>query len=495
MIDLLLLNGTIITMDEDRRIINNGAVAIRDSRIVDIGDSDELSTKYIDASQIIDCKHKLILPGFIDVHAHAGHSLFKALAYDSISYWMPIMTETYHNQTTDDFWYYEAKLAALERLKFGVTCGLSVMSNSQRSDSHEICVNHAKGYSEIGVRDIIAVGPSNPPYPRKFSRIINGKKTEKYFSFEEIMEQAEQSISATNHSHNDTVRAFISPFVLVTSVNPSSMTDPDMATQLTKHDRLMMQRVREIAKKYNTRIHTEAFGGMIHMAAGDENALLGPDVHIQHCTGISYDEARILAETGTHVSSSPSAGQLINRCPVVELIEFGANVAISTDGNSPAVSFDMLNAARKTQLVHQGALRDRYYMPPGKLLEMITIDAAKAIGWDHEIGSIEIGKKADVITINMHQAHLYPNNMPVHKLILYANGHDVYDVIMNGKVKMLNRIVLSVNEFDVIEEANEEAIRTIERADLSKYLEPCDTFWKSTRMYLNQNRFEKTNRE
>lgn len=490
MIDLLLINGTVITVDGDRRVIENGAVAVENSRIKHIGKTEELLKRHEDAKEIINCKNKLILPGFIDVHGHAGHSMFKALAYDTMSYWMPIMTETYHNNTTDEFWYKEGKLAALERLKFGVTCGLSVISNSQRSDDPIFSINHAKGYGEVGVREIIAVGPSNPPYPRKFTRIVNGKKIEKLVSFDEMLEGAERAIRATNHIYNDTIRAFISPFVLVSSVNQSGLTAPDIATNLTKQDKYMTKRVREIASKYNTRIHTEAFGGMIRLAATDENALLGADVHLQHCTGISFDEAMILAETGTHVCSAPSAGQLINRCPVPELIELGTNVAISTDGSSPAVSFDLLNAAKKTQLTQQGALQDRFYLPPGKLLEMITIDAAKAIGWDDEIGSLEVGKKADIITVDMHQAHLSPNFMPVHKLILYASGQDVDNVIVNGEIRMRDRKVMTVNEYELIEEATEEAFETIDRAGLKKYMEPSDTFWGNSRNYINKNRFE-----
>lgn len=114
---------------------------------------------------------------------------------------------------------------------------------------------------------------------------------------------------------------------------------------------------------------------MIHLAIQDkENALLGPDVHLQHCRGVSFDEARILAETGTNVSASPGFGQVHARTPITELLEMGATVAISTDGTSPSTSFDMFQAMRKTQFVHRNALRDYYYLPPGKLLEMITID-------------------------------------------------------------------------------------------------------------------------
>jgi cytosine/adenosine deaminase-related metal-dependent hydrolase len=491
MIDILLINGTVITMDNSRRIIENGAVAVKGDRIHEVGSAKELKEKYEKgAKKVIDCYKKLILPGFIDTHSHAGHCMFKSLAYDTSSYWMPIMMELYHHNTTDEFWYKDGKLAALERLKFGVTCGVSMISNAQRSDNAVFPVNHGKGYAEVGVREVLAVGPSNPPFPRPFSRLLNGKWIKTEYTFDELMDGTEETIKQANHMADDLIRVFVAPFVMVTSVNQSNQTAPDVAANLSKHDRYMTAKVREMAKKYNTRIHTEAFGGMIRLAATDENALLGPDVHVQHCRGISTDEIRILAETKTHVSSSPSAAQIFNRCPVPELMEFGANVAISTDGTSPGVSFDMLIAAKNTRMLHQGFLHNTYYLPQGKLLEMITIDAAKAIGWDDELGSIEVGKKADIITVNMNQPHLTPDFMPVHKLLIFGTGQDVDNTIINGKLLMENRRVLSVDEFDVIKEAEEESLATIDRAGARKYMEPCDTFWGNTRAYVNENRYE-----
>lgn len=476
-------------MDPGRRILEDGAVAIEGDRIAAVGLTEELEKKYPDAKKVINCEKKLILPGLIDVHSHAGHCMLKGLAYDTLSYWMPILTNIYHHNTTDEFWYKEGKLAALERLKFGVTCGVSVMSNAQRSDDPVFAVNHARGYGEMGIREIVAVGPSNPPYPRSFTRLENGVRKEKGFTLDELLEGAEKAIQAVNHTFDDRIRAFIAPFVLVGSVDGSNLTPPDAAAELTDTDRYMMRRVREIAKKHKTRIHTEAFGGMIRLAEKDPNALFGPDVHLHHCLGLSMDEMKILAETNTNVSSSPGAFQLMNRCPVPELVEMGVNVAIATDGTSPGMSFDLLMAARKLQLAHQVALRDRFSLPLGKTLEMITIDAAKAIGWDDEIGSLEAGKKADIITVNMNQPHLTPSFMPVHKLMLYAAGQDVDHTIVNGRLLMENRRVISVDEEAVIDEAQKESLETIRRAGAEKFLEPCDTFWGHARMYCDRKRY------
>lgn len=487
---MILAHGTVVTMDERRRIIEDGAVALEGDRISQVGTAAEVLPQYPNADKILDCSGQLVLPGFIDAHSHAGHCMNKALAYDCSTFWMPIMTRLYHCFTKPEYWYLEGRLAALERLKGGVTCSVSAISNSQRCDDPRICVEHARGYAEIGVRGVEAVGPSNPPFPHHYRQYINGEWVDKELSFDEQMEKTEEAIELVNHSHNDLIRGYVAPFVLISSVNGSSPTVPDEAVAPTEQDRKLMKAVRAVARRQHTRIHTEAFGGMIRLAAMCDDALLGDDVHIQHCRGISFDEAQILAKTGTHVTSAPGASQLTARCPIPELLEMGANVCITTDGTSPGVSFDLLQAARKTQMLQQGALHDGFYLPLGKLLEMITIDAAEAIGRKDDLGSLEVGKKADVITVNMRQPHLAPNFMPVHKLMLYATAQDVDTTIVDGKLLMRGRKVFTCDEEEVMSSAEKESMDTIRRAGYEKYLQPCDTFWGNARMYNFTRRFD-----
>jgi cytosine/adenosine deaminase-related metal-dependent hydrolase len=238
-----------------------------------------------------------------------------------------------------------------------------------------------------------------------------------------------------------------------------------------------MRSVRELAARHGTRIHTEAFGGMIRLAARDEYALLGDDVHIQHCTGISFEEAQILVDTKTHVASAPGYGHANGRCPIPELLRLGANVSITTDGNSPSVSFDMFQAMRKTQLIQQIILKDPFLLPPGKLLEMVTINPARAMGMDAALGSLEPGKKADVIVLDMWQPHLVPNFMPVHRTVYEAVGHDVVTVLVDGKFVMRNRNPVCVDEQEVLESGQEEALKLVARAGLERHLVPPKTFW------------------
>ena len=469
MIDLLLSGGTVVSMDTERRVIDDGSVAIDAGRIVGVGPSDVLRREF-DARETVDCRGRAILPGLIDVHGHGGHSLMKTIGSDTPSVWMRIITPVYFHFVTAEFWYVDGLLSALERLRFGVTCGVSVMGSQPRSDDPRFGMNHARAYSEVGVREIVCVGPCAPPWPHPVSRWDTGQREPFDVSFDEAIAGAEAVIETWNHGADDRIRVFVTPFTIVTSVDPSHPTPADLATALTPHDRLQARRVRDVATRYATRIHSDAFGGMVRMAVQDDAALLGPDVHLQHCLALSLDEVRILAETGTHVGHAPSPGQMNGRCPVPEMLEAGVNVAISTDGTSPKTSFDLFQAIRKAQLIHQLHFRDPFLLPAGKLLEMITIDAARALGWDDELGSLEVGKKADVILVNLRQPHLSPNLMVVHRLVYEAVGNDVESVLVDGRFVMRDRRVLTVDESAVFDAADEQVQATIARAGLQQHI-------------------------
>jgi 5-methylthioadenosine/S-adenosylhomocysteine deaminase len=469
LIDLLLSGGTVVTIDPERRIVEDGAVAIDGGRIVAVGPSDELEQRYR-ARERIECRGKAVLPGLIDAHGHGGHSLLKTIGADTPSLWMRIVTPTYFHFTTPDYWYADGLVSALERLRFGVTCGVSVMGSMPRSDDPRIGGNHAKAYAEVGVREVVCVGPCAPPWPHPVSTWNSGTREERLVSFDQVMAGAEAVVESWNHAAADRIRVFITPFTIVTSVDPSNPTPSDLATSLTDHDRFQARRVREIAARWKTRIHSDAFAGMVRMAARDEWALLGPDVHIQHLRGISLDEVEVLAATGTHAAHAASSGQANGRCPLPELMQAGVNVAITTDGTSPKVSFDLFQAMRRAQLVHQLMSRDMFLLPPGKLLEMVTIDAARALGWDDEIGSLEVGKKADVIVVDLRQPHLTPNFMVVHRLVYEAVGNDVETVIVDGRVLLRERKVLTVDEAGALDLGQEESLKLIERAGLQRHI-------------------------
>lgn len=451
----LLIHGDVVTMNARFECIEDGAVLIKGKRIEAVGKtSDLLALVGEEEVERIDCSGKMILPGLIDAHTHAGHCLNRSLGLDSRTRWMDYLTKIYHHSTTPDYWYAEGRLAALERLKAGITCGVSVISNAARCDDPRIVVEHVRGHAEVGTRENPAIGPSNPPYPRAFAQEENGRLVEKRFTFDELMAKAEEAIELVNGSHDGLIGAFAAPFVMVSSIEGSKATPADLACRLTDQDRHMMKAIRDVARRQHVRIHTEAFGGMIRLAAQADDPLLGPDVHVQHCKGISFREAMILAETKTNVTTTPAWHQLQMRCPVPKLIELGANVAVTTDGTAPAMPFDLFRAAR-------------------------------AIGREADLGSLEVGKLADITTIKTTSPHLMPRLMPIHQLMLYGTPGDVADVFVAGRALMREHKVLTVSEADVFECAQAASLEAVRRAGYERLLKPADNFWTGAQSHLS----------
>ncbi|MFJ5956642.1 amidohydrolase family protein [Paenarthrobacter sp. NPDC092416] len=465
-IDLLLVNAdSIITVDQAREVLTGAAIAVDGGRIVDLGTTAEVVEKYV-ARRTIDCTGKVITPGFIDAHGHGGHSLIKTLGSDTPALWMQIVTPFYFHWTSPEYWYWDGLVSSLERLRAGVTCGVSVMGSRPRSDDPRISTEHARAYSEVGIRDVISVGPSGLPLPHPVTQFQDdGSRKYLEVSLEAMMDGTEAVIESCHGSNVGRTSVFLTPFTVVPSLNPSAPSTPDSATRLSPVDLAQSRAVRTLAEKYGLRIHSDAFAGMIRLAAQDEFALLGPDVHLQHLFGISPEEVNILASTGTHVGHAPTGP-----APVLHMMAAGVNVAITSDGTSPRRPFDMIQAARSVQQAHQQGAVDEYALPPGKLLEMITIDAAAALGMDGDIGSIEVGKKADLAVFDFEQAHLTPNWMVVHRLMYEAVGKDVHTVIVDGQVVLENGASSRVDTPAAFSEAGKFALGAIRQAGLEHHL-------------------------
>nr|HMN31210.1 hypothetical protein [Caldilineaceae bacterium] len=254
MIDLLLTRGAVITVDPERRILDDGAVAIDGGRIVAVGPSEELEHTYA-ARKLVNCRYKLVMPGLVDAHGHGGHSLLKTIGADTPNVWMRVVTPVYFHFVSDEFWYVEGLLSALERLRFGVTCGLSVIGSQPRSDDPVFGSNHARAYAEVGLREVVAVGPCAPPWPHSVSRWVNGTRVRQEVSLDQALAGAEAVIERWHHGADDRIRVFITPFTIVPSLLSNGPTPPDVGAVLSAHDREQARRVRLIAQKYGTRIH------------------------------------------------------------------------------------------------------------------------------------------------------------------------------------------------------------------------------------------------
>jgi cytosine/adenosine deaminase-related metal-dependent hydrolase len=479
MASILIEHGTVITMDAERRIIENGAVAIEADRIVDVDTTENVRVRHSGA-KVIDASRKVVMPGLIDTHGHAGHGLVKTVGDHLTGFgWRTLVDHIYFRSASEDFWYAEGLLSAVERLKFGVTCGISMMGSAPRGDDPKYTGQQARAVAEVGIRGIIGVGPPRPPWPQEFCHWRNGKREDRSVTLEESWAATEEAISSWHHSADGRVQVWAS----VSNLIAPSPNDPMYRSENARYAEIYCRELRRIANQHKTGIHTHAYGPTIKHTH-EISDLLGPDVVLAHCTGIAEEEMQILKDTGAHVAHCPRARRIYSfnaRCPVPELIDLGVNVALGTDGSSPDRSFDEFEDLKMAMTLQRLHFKDPWLMPPGKVLEMATIDAAHAVGQADQIGSLEVGKKADLILVNLWKPHLVPNFMSVHRVVYEATGHDVDAVIVDGKLLMEERQVLSVDESEVLSFAQREAEQAIEISGAEPFMQMPERFWGHSR--------------
>lgn len=471
---VLVAGGLVVTMDPDRHVIEGGAVLVEGGRIVAVDDAATLRARHPGTKEI-DATGKAVLPGLIDVHAHAGHTLVKTLGGGDSARWTEAVEAIYPRGATPAFWGADGALAALERLKAGVTTGLSVFgAYGSRTDDAAHAEAHCDSYRRVGVRSVVCPGVSPPPYPNRFARWEGGRSVMEDITLERQLEVCRQLVASQHGAEGGMTRVMLCAPVAF-SGRPG--VTPEMAAMYDDVARQVRALTRELGVGFTQDGHK---GGTVRAAAAA--GLLGPDALLSHCIDLHEDEIRLIAETDTKVAHNPSANfSIIGRCPAIELMESGATVAIASDGTAPDRSFDMFRHMTQAMHYHRRHFRDAKVLPPGKALEMITCDAARALGLQDEIGSLEPGKRADLAIVDLRKPHLWPGDMPLYRLVCFAVGSDVDTVMVGGRVVMQGRRILTVEEDAVLDDATREIGLALDRTRLRGMTATPPGFWKSTR--------------
>ena len=475
--DILITDGTVITMDPGRRVLEHGAIAIVGNRIAAVGTTAELRARF-HARQVIDAHRKVVMPGLIDGHGHAGHELLKSLAADSDD-WDQVVERMYAHAASVDFWKADAMLAGLERLKFGVTTSVNLFGGGDsgyRVDDPKYGDAYLNAVQSIGLRWILGVGPRRGPYPSTYTEWNGEASREIQVPFDRQIEVSEALIRKWNGAADGRVQMAVG--------FPTISPDEKLAGAALAEVKREAQVARALSKRYHTLFLQDGHTRGTVQYANDVLGLLGPDVILSHATRLTDEEIKLIAATGTRISHNPSSVFSMNgRCPVTELIDAGAIVMLGSDGVAPDRSFDMFRHMFQATRYHRYYFHDAKVLPAGKVLEMTTIDAAKALGMEKEIGSLEPGKKADIILVDWFKPHLVPMSMPVYRMVYYATGEDVATVIVDGRILMHDRRVLTADESKVLETAQRESELAVRRAGLP--VDPTalpEGFWGTTRL-------------
>ncbi|MBC8332397.1 MAG: amidohydrolase family protein [Anaerolineae bacterium] len=453
-VDRLLINAIVITMDEDFHQYEPGAVAIADDKIIAVGLEAELKQQYT-AKETVDCGGKVLMPGLVNAHTHVPMTLLRGLADDLrldvwlLGYMMPVEREF----VSPEFVQLGTSLACIELIRSGVTCF---------ADMYYFEEDVAKATAEAGLRALCAQTVLKYPSPDADS-------------YEQSLDAADDFIARwKNHP------------LIVPSVAPHA---PYTCTED------ILQATSAIAVKHDVPLHTHLAETITEVEASKEehgmpvipyvkkHKIFEAKVLAAHCVHVDSGEIHTLHHHGAGVAHNPSSNLKLASgvAPVNDMLEIGVNVGIGTDGPASNNDLDMFEEIRLTALLAKGISGDPTVLPAKTALLMATRLGAQAMHMGEITGSLEPGKRADLILVDISPLHNAPrfhrDPEGIYAQLIYAaKSTDVSDVMVNGQWLMRNRELLTLDEAPLLEQAAEYAqkidafLRQREESVLSKLI-------------------------
>jgi len=430
--DVLIQDGIILTMDERVPILEKGFVAIRNKQITAVGKKTKASSS-IKAKKTIEGAGKVVMPGLINCHTHVAMTLFRGLAEDKpLDQWLrktiwPLEAKLKPNNIYDG-----ALLGCLEMIKSGTTCFADTYFHEDMA---------AKAVDKAGLRAVLAEG------------IIEAGDSTRG---EKMLMNSVRFVKRFNGYADGRVSARLGPHALY-SCTPN-----------------LLRRIREEALrlKVGVQMHLAESLDMVESLKAryglQEAELLdrigffnGVDVLAAHCIHLSDDEMRILARHDVKVVYNPVANMKlgIGAPKIIHFLKLGVTVGLGTDGPASNNSLDMFETMKIASLFQKASYCDPTVLPAETVLRMATIDGARALGMGKQVGSLEVGKRADVIIIDLEKPHLTPSHDLYANIVYSAHGNDVDTVIVDGNILMEKRKVKTLKEEEIMEKA-QRAIKT-----------------------------------
>ena len=427
--DLIVTGGTVVTMNGQRAIFEDGAVVVKGDAITTVGPRAEIESKYL-ASQTIDAKGKLVLPGFINGHTHVPMTLFRGLHDDvTLNDWLyKYIFPAEAKNVNEEFVRWGTRLAAAEQIRAGVTTF---------ADMYYFEDAVAEETKAAGMRGVLGETFIDFPAPDNKSEAEMLAYTEKFLK----------------KWHGDPlIHAAPAPHSIYTC---SRKTLQDAAALARKYHAPILIHTGEMKKEWD---ESQKQNRMSPVQYLDKTGLLGSDIVSAHCIFVDEADRKTLAQRQVGCVHNPSSNMMLASgvSPVAEMRAAGVAVGLGTDG--PAGSNNDLDLMEEMDLAAKLAKITK--MNPLALnakavVEMATIDGARALHMEKEIGSLDPGKKADLILINLDRPHAVPMYDVYAQLAYALKGSDVDTVVIGGRVVMRDRKLLTVNEEQAIAKARE----------------------------------------
>ncbi len=425
----LITDGLVVTMDDAGTIHENGAVAIRDSAIVAVGSTVDVTAQFeTDDAEVIDARGHLVLPGLINTHSHAADTLFRGFVDDlPLEPWLERLWSVESRFVRAETVRAAARLAFVEMIRGGITTALDMFFFANAS---------TESARHVGFR--LATGPTF------FERKVVGTPSAKdsLARCREFLEQYRRD-------------PLIIPCVLAHSTYTVS---PEL-----------LKECRALVEEFDVPFHTHVSETAAEVATVKEMHGTTPPRHLDslglvtaqsvfaHCVHLSQDEIDLFADRGATVAHCPLSNLKLGSgvAPIPSMTKAAVRVTLGTDGPVSGNDLDMWLAMRLTGVLHKGVNHDAAALPAAQVVRFATTDAAAALGLGDKIGSLEAGKRADVILIDLERPHLTPM-YDVYSHLVYAVGRDdVRTVIINGRTIFREGRFTELDEAAVMAEVEE----------------------------------------
>jgi len=428
---ILIKNGTIVTMDAENSIVR-GDLLIRDGRIAAGGE--QSGNK---AEEVIDATGCAVLPGFVQTHIHLCQTLFRGAADDlSLIDWLKKRIWPMEAAHTRESIRASARLGIAELIKGGTTCALTM--ETVRHTEEVLRVVEETGFRATVGKCMMDKGDDLPSELHEQTRAS--------------IDESLKLIDEWHGKGDGRIRCCFAPRFAVSCT------------------RELLAEVAKLARERGLMIHTHASENkseceMVEQETGMRNVAylywLGiADKHVvlAHCIHLDEQEMSTLARTKTNVAHCPSSNLKLGSgiAPVAEMLERGIPVSLGADGAPCNNRLDMFTEMRTAALL-QKAQHGPEVLPAARVLRIATIDGARALGLAEEIGSLEVDKRADLIVVDLNNLHAAPETDVISSLVYSAQASDVRTTIIDGRIVMRDRELTTMNEADVMAEANREA--------------------------------------
>ncbi len=425
-VDFLITHGTILTQDAAMTIVTDGAIAIAGSQIVALGASSDLEMRF-QPRQVLDASGMLVLPGLINTHTHSGDTLFRGLVEDlPLESWLQKLWVVESHFLNPETVGWGARLAYIEMVRSGITTALDMFwfPNALVEAAKAVGLRLATGcvYFDSPMTDGIAPEERSPGTRR-------------------FLEE---------HANDETIIPCVQPHAVYT-VSPRYMQQAGELAQefgaiFATHASETEAEVRNCLRDY----HLTPIKHLDHLG------LLTPRTVLAHCVHLADDEFELLSQRGVSVAHCPVSNMKLASgiADVGRMMQSKVNVTLGTDGPVSGNDLNLWITMRLAAIIHKTINNDPYLMPTRQIVDMVTRQAARALGIEERAGSLETGKLADIILLKTGEAHTTPAFDPYSLLVYSLGREDVDTVFIHGRLVMRHREMLTIDEKEVLAAVN-----------------------------------------